>query len=69
LSSGGATTPVHELLGLGPELYRLFSRGLTIAQATDVLVTSTGTRRDIVEQSVITFAQSLVDAKLAEPVT
>ena len=68
VSAGGATRPVQLLSGVGPSIWRCLEEGLTLAEAVDRLARETGTTGADVEQDVLRFATSLVDARLAERV-
>lgn len=67
ISVGGATRPVERLAGSGPELWRAFGDGLTIAEAAHDLAKRTGAAPERVEAHVLEFAAALVAGDLAEP--
>ena len=67
VSAGGATLPVERLTGSGPELWTSFAAGLTLGEAAARLAQRTGATLDVIEPHVIEFAESLVRARLAEP--
>lgn len=66
VSAGGATQPVHQLTGGGPALWRCFEEGLTLGEAAERLAQQTGTSLADLEPQVLSFASSLVEARLAE---
>lgn len=66
VSAGGATRPVHQLTGGGPALWRCFEEGLTLGAAAERLAQQTGTSRADLEPHVLSFASSLLEARLAE---
>jgi hypothetical protein len=66
VSAGGATRPVERLTGSGPELWRSFAAGLTVAEAAAQLAERTGAAFTTVESHVLDFAEALVQAGLAE---
>jgi hypothetical protein len=66
VSAGGATRPVERLTGSGPELWRSFAAGLTVAEAAARLAQRTGAAFTTVEPHVLDFAEALVQAGLAE---
>jgi hypothetical protein len=68
VSVGGATRPVEQLRGSGPELWRAFGAGSTIGEAAALLAERTEAPEDAVEPHVLEFAASLVSAGLAEVV-
>jgi hypothetical protein len=67
VSVGGATRPVERLAGSGPELWRAFGDGLTIAEAARLLAERTGSPPERVEAHVLEFAATLIAGDLAEP--
>ncbi len=66
VSVGGATRPVEQLTGSGPDLWRSFAEGLSLGDAAFRLAERTGTDLDVVEPHVVAFATRLVEADLAE---
>lgn len=66
VSVGGATRPVEQLTGSGPDLWRSFAEGLSVGDAAFRLAERTGTDLDVVEPHVTAFATRLVEAGLAE---
>jgi hypothetical protein len=69
VSAGGATRPVERLTGSGPELWGSLAAGLTLGEAASRLAQRTGAALDTVEPHVLTFAEALVRARLAERAT
>jgi Coenzyme PQQ synthesis protein D (PqqD) len=69
VSAGGATRPVERLTGSGPELWKAFAGGLSVAEAAARLAERTGAAVAAVEPHVLEFAEALVRARLAEPAT
>ena len=69
VSAGGATRPVERLTGSGPELWRSFAAGLTLAEAAGRLAQRTGAALTTVEPHVLEFAEALVRTGLAERAT
>jgi hypothetical protein len=69
VSAGGATRPVERLTGSGPELWNSFAAGLTLGEAAARLARRTGTAPAAVEPHVLSFAEALVRARLAERAT
>jgi hypothetical protein len=66
VSHGGATQRVKLFAGCGPSVWRCLEEGLTLGDAVDRLVRTTGSSTTLVEQDVLRFATSLVGAGLAE---
>lgn len=66
LSVGGATGPVKRLTGSGPELWRAFGQGDTIAEAAARVAARTGESPEELETHVAWFAAALVEEHLAE---
>jgi len=66
VSEGGATRRVQLLTGCGPDVWRCSEEGLTLGDAVDRLVRTTGASSTVVERDVLRFATSLVVAGLAE---
>ena len=66
INAGGAVASVKCLTGSGPELWRAFGGGLTIAEAAARHSESTGATPAEVQDNVLAFATTLVEADLAE---
>ena len=64
---GGATGPVQRLDGAGPEIWKAFTGGQTIAEAATALAKRGGTSPSQAVRIVHDFAAELVRVGLAEP--
>ena len=64
---GGATGLVQRLDGAGPEIWKAFAGGQTIAEAATTLADRAGTSPSQAVRIVHDFATELVRAGLAEP--
>lgn len=69
INAGGAAGSVEALVGAGPELYRSFAEGMSVAAAAAKMADATAVPVDHIEPYVLDFAQGLVDAHLAFPAT
>lgn len=63
---GGATAPVHRLVGAGSELWWAFAAGLTLREAAAEVGAGTSASAAEVESQVLAFAAELVRVGLAE---
>jgi hypothetical protein len=67
INSGGATAPVHRLVGAGSELWWAFAAGLSVREAAVYVGEGTSASLSDVEAQVAAFAAELVRVGLAEP--
>ena len=67
VNSGGATAPVRQLVGTGPELWFAFARGLTVAEAAAHISDCASVPVHEIEANVLSFATSLIELDLAVP--
>lgn len=66
ISVGGATGSVKRLMGSGPELWRAFGRGETIAEVVSRLSDNSATSEADIDAHVTQFAAALIKDDLAE---
>ena len=62
----GPDRDVERLTGAGPALWSAFERHATLAEAAEEVAAAAGVPRDVVDRSVLQFADALIERGLAE---